>query len=240
MSRQVPWPRVIAEGAAIVVSILLAFGIQAWWEGRQRREAEEEILGRLAEEFLAIHDTLSAVLEEHARHRKGVGALLSLADASGAGSLTAEDFYGAFLGFTSTHLETGTLDGVLASGQLSLITDAELRRMLAAWDAAEEEFAEEWRWVGTQVELLTPFVNAEVDWAAAAASELMPEIPWAADPVAFESDALPFLRSPRARNFLVERAMSEDRVMREGQTLAEIAARIRTRIQAALGSRVDG
>jgi hypothetical protein len=219
---------------------LLAFGIQAWWEGRQRREAEDEILDQLAEEFVAIQDTLSAVLDEHALHREGVGALLSLADSSGAGSLTAEDFYGAFLGFTSTHLETGTLDGVLASGQLSLITDAELRRMLAAWDSAEEEFAEEWRWVGSQVELLTPFVNGEVDWAAAAVPELMPEIGWAADSVVFESNALPFLRSPRARNFLVERAMSEDLVLREGQRLAELAARIRTRIQAALGSRVDG
>ena len=37
MSRPIPWLRVFAEGAVIVVSILLAFGIDAWWEGRQER-----------------------------------------------------------------------------------------------------------------------------------------------------------------------------------------------------------
>jgi len=36
-TRSVHWPRILAEGFAIVVSILLAFGIQAWWEGRQDR-----------------------------------------------------------------------------------------------------------------------------------------------------------------------------------------------------------
>jgi len=36
------WARVLAEGSAIVVSILLAFGIQAWWEERQERTEEAE------------------------------------------------------------------------------------------------------------------------------------------------------------------------------------------------------
>jgi hypothetical protein len=35
VTRSIPWPRILAEGGAIVVSILLAFGIQAWWEGAQ-------------------------------------------------------------------------------------------------------------------------------------------------------------------------------------------------------------
>jgi len=37
-TRSIPWPRILAERVAIVVSILLAFGIQAWWEGVQDRE----------------------------------------------------------------------------------------------------------------------------------------------------------------------------------------------------------
>ena len=37
MTRSIPWPRILAEGVAIVVSILLAFGIQAWWEDSQDR-----------------------------------------------------------------------------------------------------------------------------------------------------------------------------------------------------------
>ncbi len=32
MKAQIPWLRVFAEGVVIVGSILLAFGLQAWWE----------------------------------------------------------------------------------------------------------------------------------------------------------------------------------------------------------------
>ncbi len=37
MTRQIRWLRVLVEGVVIVGSILLAFGIQAWWDGRQKQ-----------------------------------------------------------------------------------------------------------------------------------------------------------------------------------------------------------
>lgn len=39
VSKGVPWLRVLIEGVVIVGSILLGFGIDAWWEGRQEEEA---------------------------------------------------------------------------------------------------------------------------------------------------------------------------------------------------------
>jgi hypothetical protein len=38
--KQIPWVRIIAEGAAIVISILLAFAIDTWWD--ERKEIREE------------------------------------------------------------------------------------------------------------------------------------------------------------------------------------------------------
>jgi hypothetical protein len=38
----IAWRRVTLEGAVIVISILLAFAIDAWWEERNAREAELE------------------------------------------------------------------------------------------------------------------------------------------------------------------------------------------------------
>jgi hypothetical protein len=35
LKSQIPWLRVFVEGVVMVGSILLAFGIQAWWDGRQ-------------------------------------------------------------------------------------------------------------------------------------------------------------------------------------------------------------
>jgi hypothetical protein len=58
LTPRVPWVRIIAEGAAIVVSILLAFGIQAWWEGRQERRVELDILSGLRSDFEANREQL--------------------------------------------------------------------------------------------------------------------------------------------------------------------------------------
>ncbi len=50
-THDIPWKRISAEGIAIVVGILLAFGIQAWWESRQNQAEEVEILAGLELEF---------------------------------------------------------------------------------------------------------------------------------------------------------------------------------------------
>ena len=52
-SRSIPWPRIFAEGTIIVVSILLAFWIDAWWEGRQAKATEEVVLQTLLDDLLA-------------------------------------------------------------------------------------------------------------------------------------------------------------------------------------------
>ena len=49
--REIPWLRIGAESVAIVASILVAFGIDAWWEGRQSQRAEVRQLVRVAEEL---------------------------------------------------------------------------------------------------------------------------------------------------------------------------------------------
>ncbi len=47
MTRQIPWIRVLVESVVIVGSILLALGIDAWWEGRQQRILEVQYAERL-------------------------------------------------------------------------------------------------------------------------------------------------------------------------------------------------
>ena len=50
-SREIPWPRILAEGTAIVLSILLAFAIDAWWEERRDAAAQRAQLQSLLGEF---------------------------------------------------------------------------------------------------------------------------------------------------------------------------------------------
>ena len=50
MTKQLPWLRVFVEGVVIVGSILLAFGIDAAWEGGQERTLERDYLDRLLDD----------------------------------------------------------------------------------------------------------------------------------------------------------------------------------------------
>lgn len=50
-NREIAWDRIAAEGVAIVISILLAFSIQAWWEDRNERIDELEVLTALQVEL---------------------------------------------------------------------------------------------------------------------------------------------------------------------------------------------
>lgn len=50
-NQEIPWKRISVEAIAIVASILLAFGIDAWWDERLERSNEQVLLTRLSTEF---------------------------------------------------------------------------------------------------------------------------------------------------------------------------------------------
>ena len=54
----------VAESAMIVLSILAAFALDAWWDGLQEREAEQAHLAALQADFLETSARL-AVTEQH-------------------------------------------------------------------------------------------------------------------------------------------------------------------------------
>jgi hypothetical protein len=54
----IQWKRVAAEVAAIVFGILIAFWIDAAWDRRQEREAEQEILASLESDLQSSLDAL--------------------------------------------------------------------------------------------------------------------------------------------------------------------------------------
>ena len=79
MTRHVPWLRVFVEGVVIVGSILLAFGIQAWWDERGERRAQAEQIVTLRSEFRTARGTLESdadALEEAGRATNELLALM--------------------------------------------------------------------------------------------------------------------------------------------------------------------
>ena len=59
MATKIPWRRVGVEGVVIVGSILLALGLDAWWEDRQEHAEKEELLSSLLLELQFNSDRLA-------------------------------------------------------------------------------------------------------------------------------------------------------------------------------------
>ncbi len=116
----------------IVGSILLAFGIQAWWDERQERIEEREIIERLISDVQAdiqgIEQGLSFLPRKEASLRR-VDSLLNAPDPGPKDPVMfLEDvIYGSQYGWSQAEAQRITFDELLGSGGVSLIRDAELR-----------------------------------------------------------------------------------------------------------------
>ena len=126
-------PRILAEGAAIIASILLAFWIDAWWEGREQDELGQRYLVGLREDFAQIESELG----EHIAFTAGVmrSAEKVLTMASGPDSELLTDSFSKTLGDTyslnAPNLTTPTYHDMINSGNLRLVRDSALRMKMA-------------------------------------------------------------------------------------------------------------
>ena len=122
----------------IVASILLAFGIEAWWAQRLERADETEALSRLDVEFAQVDSVMREWRQNHQAVLSASEELLAHVGPDGSTSIDT-DRIGALLSvvvFTWTlDPPSGVLSSLLASGQLSLIQNEELRAALASWDS---------------------------------------------------------------------------------------------------------
>ena len=145
MKGQIPWLRVFVEGVVIVGSILLALALDAWWDERQERAEEQEILRGLEADFVSNLEQLRRVIRTH----QGFDARLVRLDAMTDLEVTtvAFDSLSQYLSSINVSLtfdaRDGTLDGVIGSGKLALIRDVGLRDMLVEWKSGVEDAEEE-------------------------------------------------------------------------------------------------
>ena len=134
---RMPWPQLVAESVAIVVSILLAFWIDAWWDDRQERRAELDYLLALQSDFQATHDVLAEHVADVTRAVASVDA--TLAAISAAGDAPLPENFVATVGEAYSIFQPApvmsTYDDMVSSGNLRLIRDEALR--LAMTEVAE-------------------------------------------------------------------------------------------------------
>ena len=133
--RSIPWVSIAVEAAAIVVSILLAFAIDAWWTEKKESDVEHVALQALRSDFISSREQMAVVLRslegaraDFARFQSATPAELSEIDPDAIRPI----IIGLFKNHTFDPV-TATLDALANDGRLGLISDAQLLRRLSRW-----------------------------------------------------------------------------------------------------------
>jgi len=140
-SRGIPWRRATAEGAAILVSILLAFAIDAWWEQRQERKELGESLTALRVAFLENRARLDSALAQDDRRLRGLDAALRLTpDEIRALPADSIEYLSKQVSIVDLFSPTdAALQALLSANLLETINDPELRTAITGWPGRVEE-----------------------------------------------------------------------------------------------------
>ncbi len=158
--------RLVLEAVVVVGSILLAFAIDAWWDGRADREGELVLLQRLQADFVELQTALELVADEH---RKSGDASLALLDFPADQPLPTNrevDTMVAmvFLASRTFNPGSGAVASFLSSDGAKLIRNERLADHLLAWPGLVEELQEEETNLQKGVaERWTPFLSTRVN-----------------------------------------------------------------------------
>ena len=132
--QRIPWVRLMADAAAIVASILIAFALDAAWARHQDRLQEREILKGLADEFQANAEAVRLSIQAGRNQAETLDRLLRLTPAE---IRALDDQETVQLAEIFTHRpfdpEQAELDAVIASGSFDILQDPELKRALSGW-----------------------------------------------------------------------------------------------------------
>jgi len=135
VTNSIPWSRIVAEGVVIVISILLAFGIDAWWDATLERGLEREYLTRLEADLesgrtrIDLYGTRFSDVADAVEQL--IGRLASSAPIPDTTELVALAVKAGRTGFSSDFLTyDATYQELLSTGNLGVIRDADLRQAL--------------------------------------------------------------------------------------------------------------
>jgi hypothetical protein len=137
-----PWAKAGIQALVIVASILLAFGIEAWWEGRQEAEHRAILLEDLATEIAQNREALSVSLRRQRERVERITTLLTELgpDAVGLPTDSVVVLQRRVLTNPTYDPALGILELLIQSGDLAYIEDRELRSHAAGLAAYLDDY----------------------------------------------------------------------------------------------------
>ena len=238
MSKTIPWARVLVEGVVILVSILLAFGIDSWSDERQDREREQTYLTALRSELALALDIQQTSTREHSMN----AAEALIGQAQGGDRAPLDSLYWWLSGL-SQQIEfeppRAAFDDLVSSGQTQLIQSDSLRLLLATYPAHLEylRYADEQAWV-TWEQRIQPFLEGRVPRVdrlrRGTFGSGLSELPFGPSPHRTDWDEL--MQNPNFESMLAERWMRLSLARRRARGTGQVIERILGLIDRRLGS----
>lgn len=139
--------RRLAEAVTITASILVAFGIDAWWDGVQQRAQDESHLENVLRELRATDELLDDAIRLHRYSETLAHAVLEMTSAGGSNvpvdslDTLIVELYNSYV----INPPTGALQAAILSGAVARLSDEVLKSQLLGWDSLLEDLLEEER-----------------------------------------------------------------------------------------------
>lgn len=130
--RDISWPRILAEGTVIVVSILLAFWIDAWWEGTQQRHNERVLLQALLDDLIEKQEVLSFRKKYNQAILDASVALINANSREAMGSAEVDRLIGLTWWYNDpSDWDSAPMSSLVVGGDLSSVSNPELLQKLS-------------------------------------------------------------------------------------------------------------
>ena len=137
----------VVEGIVIVASILLAFGIDAWWDDRRAVLDEREHIAQLTFDFRANATRLADIRSIHEAALDASYEILARAGVGGVSRSSATTAELVILSIRSWTYDPvlGGINSLIQSGDLGLLRNDSLRLAVAAWPDIARDLSDDER-----------------------------------------------------------------------------------------------
>jgi len=178
---------ILRELLIVIVGVAIALAAESWWSGRVDSRREVDYVEALRVDFHENVDSLRSSISLHRDIQQATSLLMSVsagqAQRPPVDSLRAL----AWLGFSTAVFSpiTTTYDNLVATGDLKLVSDGDLRRLLARFDAQLGKKELDWQWDQWMM-VVQPYVNQHMealDWPPSSWSDdiALPDAPTRTD-----------------------------------------------------------
>jgi hypothetical protein len=135
----------LTEGAVIVVSILLAFAVDAAWDRHLQRQQFEEDLEQVREQLVVDLDGLNGAIEDSESALERLDMFMGLSP-SALAALEPDSIEYALNGLRLRGIydQSGlSVEAFVRDGRVSLVDDPLARVLIRIWSSLEEELSED-------------------------------------------------------------------------------------------------